>query len=164
MPTPEQKPNHSTTPSPGLLRQLLGDAVSDRTKASWPELEKQWAGRQIEMPGPASKVNRIGEMGWLQRQLNPNAYASTSPLGTIALNRQLIEGEKQDLGDVLAHEMTHVNQGGRGWLRSFTEPDKVENEAINAEAMRPIRRGDIELRAPIQATQQPKKPILLARK
>lgn len=132
-------------PSPRLLRKILGNPQSIK---DWPELDSKWAGREIEMPDEAGKVNRIMPMNFLTKFMNPDAYASTSPFGTISLNRELIEKDKQDLGDVLAHEMAHVGQGKSGFLRKFYEPNKVENEAIDKEALRKVRKGNIHLRTP----------------
>lgn len=132
----------------GLLRKLLGvDALSNKLGDEWPELQKQWAGRQVEMPKEADQVNKIGKMGIFSKWRNPDAYAVTGPFGTINLNRDLIEKDKQDLGDVLVHELTHVGQGKQGFLRKIYNPSAVENEAVNAEAMRKVRKEDIPLRS-----------------
>lgn len=123
----------------------MGGVMSDSTAQQWPDLEKAVAGRQIEMPEESAKVNRVMSMGPLFKMLNPDAYAVTGPFKTIALNKDLIEHDKQDVNDVLAHELAHVGQGSRGFLRKFTEPDAVENEAVNREALRKVRRTDIRL-------------------
>lgn len=132
----------------GLLRRLLlgEDKLPQNLQDKWPELAKQWAGRQVERPDLAAKVGGISEMGLFSKWMNPDAYGSTSPFGHISLNRDLIEKDKQDLGDVLIHEMTHVGQGQKGFLRKYYEPNKVENEAVNAEGLRKVRKTDIPLR------------------
>lgn len=133
-------------PSSSFLRMLLGGPLSSNLRKSWPELEQSWAGREIEMPEEAADVNKIAEMNWLQKRMYPDTYGVTSPFGTIGLNRELIEKDKQNLGDVLVHELAHVGQGKGGFLRKFYEPNKLEDEAVNREALRNVRREDIPLR------------------
>lgn len=119
--------------------------MSDKTAKDWPELENAVAGRQIEMPNESAKVNRIMEMGPIFKYFHPDAYAVTGPMGTISMNKQLIKNDKQDVNDVLAHELTHVGQGKSGFLRKFYEPNAVEDEAVNRESMRNVQKGDIFL-------------------
>lgn len=133
-------------PKPNLIRRILGSPMSERTKQEWPELEAAYAGREIEMPEETARANRIINMGPFTRFMNPDAYAVTGPFGTIALNRALIEKENQDLSDILIHELSHVGQGKKGFLRNYFNPSEIENEAINREAMRKVRKGDIYLR------------------
>lgn len=142
-----------TTPSPGILQKLLTfgrDPLSPQSAQQWPELQKAWSGRQIEMPAQAAKTTNISEMGPLNRWLRPDAYAATGPLGGIQLNRPLIEKEGQDINAVLAHELTHVGQGPLNWLKgnfgSQQLADKLETEARDKEATRKVRTTDIELR------------------
>lgn len=129
-------------PNPSLIRRILGNPVQDK---NWPELEASFAGREIEMPAEANKVNRIINMGPFSRWRNPDAYAVTGPFGTIALNRKLIEKDNQNLDDVLVHELAHVGQGKSGFLRKFFNSSDIEQEAINREALRNVRREDIPL-------------------
>lgn len=141
-------------PSPGILQKLLTlgrDPLSPATSQGWPELQKAWSGRQVEMPSQAAQTTDISEMGPLSRFLKPDAYASTGPLGGIQLNRQLIEKDKQDVNAVLAHELTHVGQGPWNWIKSNYLGDsqlgeKLEREARDKEVMRKVRTTDIELR------------------
>jgi hypothetical protein len=42
--------------------------------------------------------------------------------------------------------MTHANQGWGGFLRKIYNPSADENAAINAEALRKVRKEDIPLR------------------
>lgn len=142
---PNQK-QVKTEPRPSIIRRIFGGPLSESTAQNWPQLQQQWAGREIEMPEETARVNRIINAGPLFRYFNPDAYAVTGPFGTVALNRPLIEKEGQDLGDVLTHELAHIGQGKKGFLRKFYEPSKVEEEAINREAMRKVRRSDIPLR------------------
>lgn len=135
-------PQEQKKAKPSLLRRIFGDA---HIPNNWPELQKQWAGREIEYPEDAAKVNSISEMGPFSKWRYPDAYAVTGPLGNIYLNRKLIEKDKQDLSSVLSHELKHVGQGFGGFLRQMYDPN-VENEAINREAMRPVRK-DIHLPA-----------------
>jgi len=135
-------------PKQSLLRRLFGDPVSDATEQSMPGIRAAWTGRQIERPDLEGSVNSIKPMGIINRWRYPDAYAVTSPFGGISLNKELIQSEGQDLNDVLIHEMTHANQGGGGFLRKFYNPSRDENEAINAEAMRKVRKTDIPLRSP----------------
>ena len=134
------------SPSPRLLRRILGEPVSGSLEKEWPELKSAFAGREIEMPGESEKVNWIKQMGPIMKMLNPDAYAATNPFGVISVNKGLIEKDKQNLDDVLVHELAHIGQGKKGFLRKFFEPSRVEGEAINREGMRKVRRGDINLR------------------
>lgn len=131
-----------------ILRRIIGDPISESTDREWPELRKSFAGREIERPDLANKVTSVKPFGLFDYWKNPNAYASTSPFGGIRLNRERIETEKQDLNDVLVHEMAHAGQGLKGFLKSIYNPNKFEDEAINAEALRKVRKGDIHLRTP----------------
>ena len=135
-------------PKQSLLRRIWGDPISASTDKAWPELRKVWSGRQIEAPDKEGSVTSVKPMGMFNKWRYPDAYAVTGPFGGIQLNRDLIQNENQDLGDVLIHEMTHAKQGGGGFLRKFYNPSAVENEAIDAEVMRKVHRKDIELRAP----------------
>jgi hypothetical protein len=119
--------------------------MSESTAKEWPALEASMAGRQNEMPVESAKLGRVMPMGMLSKLMYPDAYAVTGPLGTVAMNRELIEKDKQNIDDVLAHELAHVGQGKMGFMRKFYEPDKVENEAIDREALRNVRREDINL-------------------
>lgn len=137
---PETKPKQS------LLRRIFGDPISASTDKAWPELRGAFAGRQIERPDLEGNVTSVKPMGMFNKWRYPDAYAVTNPFGGISLNRELIEKDKQDLGDVLIHEMTHANQGAGGFLRKFYNPSPDEYAAINAEGLRKVRRGDIPLR------------------
>jgi len=127
---------------------MLGGPMSESTAQSWPALEASLAGRQNEMPNEAGKLNYLSTMGPLSKMMYPDAYAVTGPMGSVMMNRELIEKDKQNVDDVLAHELTHVGQGKMGFLRKFYQPDKVENEAIDREAMRNVRREDVNLPMP----------------
>lgn len=144
MPNKKENPQLAN-PSPSLLRRILGGPMSEKTKRNWPELEAKWAGREIEMPRESTMTGRVRLMNILERAFNPDAYAKTTMFGNILLNRPEIEGHGQDLSDVLVHELAHIGQGKKGFLRKFYEPSKVEEEAINREAMRKVRRTDIPL-------------------
>lgn len=135
MPQQPEKGKVQTAPSPSLMQRLMGGVMSDSLSQEWPQLAQSWAGREMAMPNETAKTNRVMTMGPLMKWLNPDAYAVTGPLGTIALNRGLIEKDNQNLNDVLTHELTHVKQGKKGFLRNFYEPSRVEDEAINYEAM-----------------------------
>jgi hypothetical protein len=130
------------------LRRLFGDPISSRTDKSWPELRAAWSGRQIERPDLEGSVTSVAPMGIFNRFRYPDAYAVTGPFGGIQLNRELIDKDKQDINDILIHEMTHANQGGGGFLRKLLtgSMNQDEREAINAEAMRKVRKTDIPLR------------------
>jgi hypothetical protein len=128
------------------MRRLMGGVMSDSTAQNWPALSQEVANAEINMPAESQATNRVFEMGPISRTLYPDTYAMTGPLGTIGFNRQLIEQDKQNLGDVVTHELTHVGQGMRGFNRYIPGGrQELENEAVNAEAMRPIRREDVYL-------------------
>lgn len=133
-------------PSPSLLRRIFGHDPLATTEEEYPGIRAAWSGREIEFPEESSQVNRIRPMNFLTKLLNPDAYAATSLFGTIGLNRENIERDKQSLPDVLTHELAHIGQGKKGFLRRLYEPRKVEDEAVDKEANRKVRRGDIYLR------------------
>lgn len=132
-------------PTLSLLQRVFGGPMSESTAKEWPALEASMAGRQNEMPVESAKLGRVMPMGFLSKMMYPDAYAVTGPMGTVAMNRELIEKDKQNIDDVLSHELAHVGQGKMGFLRKFYEPNKVENEAIDREALRNVRREDIPL-------------------
>jgi len=129
-----------------LLRRIFGDPVSDSTEQQIPGIRASWMGRQVERPDLEGNVTSIKPMSMFNKWRYPDAYAMTSPFGSIQLNNDAITRDKQDMNDVLIHEMTHANQGMGGFLRKLYNPSKDENAAINAEAMRKVRKTDIELR------------------
>lgn len=137
-----------TSPSAGLIGRLIGGPMSSSAARDWPQLEASLAGRQNEMPKEAGGLNYLSTMGPLSKMIYPDAYAVTGPMGTVMMNKELIQKDNQNVDDVLAHELTHVGQGKMGFLRKFYQPDKVENEAIDREAMRNVRREDVNLPMP----------------
>lgn len=134
-----------TEPNPSLLHRMFG-GLSNSSAKQWPELEQAWHGREIEMPKETARTGIVRPMNIIERAMNPDAYAKTSMFGNIALNRPMIEGHNQNLSDVLVHELTHVGQGKSGFLKKYLNPSAVENEAVNKEGLRNVRRTDIELR------------------
>lgn len=134
--------------------------MAESTKQDWPELNTEWASREVDMPNETSATSRVMPMGSLFKKMNPDAYAVTGPLGTIALNRELIEKDKQNLGDVLTHELTHVKQGKKGFLRQLSGDSEVESEAINREAMRKVNKNDVDLPSSNPLIQGPQEPKL----
>lgn len=148
MPSPNDKkkpPRKEDPPTLSILQRIFGGPMSESTAKEWPALEASMAGRQNEMPVESAKMGRVMPMGRLSKMMYPDAYAVTGPMGTIAMNRELIEKDKQNIDDVLTHELAHVGQGKKGFLRKFYEPNKVEDEAVNREALRNVRREDIRL-------------------
>ena len=59
-----------------------------------------------------------------------------------------IRADNQNIDDVMAHEMTHAGQGIGGYIRQLFGSRLPENQAINAEGLRKVRRTDIPLRSP----------------
>lgn len=130
--------------------------MSDKTAQEWPDLQRSWAGREIEMPNETMATNRVRPSNFIERALMPNAQAVTYPWGTIALNRKSIEDTQSDLGDVLAHELTHIGQNRKsgmlgGIWDNFRQRGSnygakdYEQEALEAESQRKVRRFDIPL-------------------
>lgn len=109
---------------------------------------------QIEMPKQAEAAN-IQPMNWLEARLLPGAAAVTWPWGRIGMHEGRITQSGLDPGDVMAHELTHIGQTQRdgmirAMLKSMTGPKDYlarpyEQEALQAEAQRPVRRSDIHL-------------------
>lgn len=142
------------------IRDYFGSPSSKVSGAGdWPELHQSWAGREIEMPKETAATRKVRPMNWYEKYwAAPDADAVTWPyLGTIALNRDLIEKNKQNLGDVLVHELTHVGQNRNTSILDFLKrmipggsgsyyEDPRETQAFEAERKRPVRRHDIELK------------------
>jgi len=135
---------NAVVPQEGIIPRMMGGVMSNRMATQYPDVEKAFAGRSVEFPENAAKVNRIGEMGFLKRKLTGDAYGSTSPFGTIELNMPAIQRDKQDINDVLSHEMAHAGQGISGFLKSFYSREP-EDKAINSEVFRKVRKTDIQL-------------------
>ena len=117
--------------------------------------ESRVATAQIERPREAA-ASYVRPMNALERWLLPQAAGIMWPWGRISLNRPLIEQSELDPGDVTAHELVHVGQQQREGLLPTLLRDLVasrqeylarphEQEALEAEARRPIRRHDIRL-------------------
>lgn len=152
----EKRESNRISPSPSLLRRLLGGPISERVQENWPELANKWALMESsEMPHEAAATNRVRSMNFIEKYLEPRADAITWPWGTIALNKELIGKNKADIGDILAHELTHVGQRKKSglmkhWAETITAPKEYlarphEQEALEAETRRPVRHGDIRL-------------------
>ena len=156
---------HSTS----LLRKVFGDPLSQRNAEQWPELATSWAGRQVEMPNEAAKVNKLRPMNFIEKAILPGAAGVTWPWGTIALNQNEIKNNGLDLGDTLAHEVKHASQNTVGGFlkKLYNAPSDMmkpyheksqEKEAFNYEYNRPVRRYDINLNSP-RDTMAANKPI-----
>lgn len=131
-----------------LLRKIFGHNPNSIPESEWPGMAKAWEEVQAENPA-AGLVNRIEPMGWLGKLYSGGADAFTGPFGGIHLNKEAIEKSGSNLGDVLTHETTHVKQGIPGWIQSkFPSitgiPQKLEEEPINMEVARAVKRAEIE--------------------
>ena len=165
-------PNQDENPKPSLFRRIFGvKPLSDRDAADWPELAKQWSGREIERPYDTAKTNSVRPMNMIERAILPGAAGVTWPWGSIGLNRKVIEDNGLDLGDTLVHELAHVGQGGGGGLmrklvnapadimRPYHEKS-YEKEAFDAEHNRPVRHFDINLPNPSKIMKTSVKPTV----
>ena len=135
-------------PKKSFLRRIIGDPINESTEREIPGIRAAWSGRQIERPDLEGNVSSIRPMSMLNKLLYPDAAAKTGIFGGIQLNKELIDKEGHDINDVLIHEMTHANQGFGGFLRKLYNPSPDEFAATDAEAMRKVRKTDIELRSP----------------
>ncbi len=148
MPQKQEKPKViDTKPSPSIIRRLLNSgAVSERTQGQYPELGAAWANMERTMPRETAATHRIAPMGSLGKLLYGNAYAVANPLTrTIGVNRELIAKDKQNLEDILTHELTHIHQKPSivsGLKKLYTAPENQpeEIEALEAERKRPRAR------------------------
>lgn len=138
--------NSMSAPSQGWKQKLFGAAMSDESIDKNPDIARAWAGRQVEFPEAAKNVMSVKPMSMFRKMISDNPYGYTSPLGQISINLDQIRADKQDINDVMAHEMEHANQGMMGYFRNMLGIGNDENKAINAEAMRKVRRTDIPLR------------------
>lgn len=149
MPQIQGKQKVNSKPSPSLLRKLLGGPISESTEQEWPELAKEWASAQINMPNETAMTDFVGPMGPVERFITGGASGRNN-LGRISINRNVVTQDK-NLKDVLQHELTHMGQKSRGlmgYLKSIgTSWDKrpEEIEATQAESRFPRRKSDIYL-------------------
>jgi hypothetical protein len=135
-----------------ILKRILGGDMSESVYDDYPELAKEWASAQINMPREAAMVNRVGPMGLISRNTPPYKDASgvTGPMGTIAINRKAVTEDK-NLKEVLQHELTHAGakpRGITGFMESKVYPwaeRPEEKEAIAAESKFQRRMSDIYL-------------------
>lgn len=136
--------------------------LSDKDAQNWPALEKEVASHATsQMPDAVRKTRRIRPMNFWERFTTPSdTEAITTPFNSIALNRKAIEANGTDLGNVLTHELTHVNQlnnkgilgrlfGGLNRLTTSYDDNPDEIAAYAAEGNRKIpSRKDIKLPEP----------------
>ena len=136
------------------MRKIFGGPMSESTQEEWPELAKQWASAEVNMPRETSKVNRIGPMGPVERKLTGGATGRTK-FGNMSINREAVTLDNT-LRDTLVHELTHAGQPHRGlvqYLKDIVTPwEKIpaEQEAIEAERTYPWKevRADRKLKYP----------------
>lgn len=157
---------------PGLwdrVKGVLGTLSGEEDSTGWPALDAEKARfATSEMPEQMRDAN-VQPMNAVERRLLPSAYGVTYPWGRVALNRPAIEANRQNLGDTLAHELTHVKQGQHLGMLGLLQRDMFsrqpayldrphEIEAFVAEGHRPIHRRDIHL--PYEAP--PSRPSMAA--
>ena len=148
MPALGWKPKVNSSPSPSLLRKVLGGPISESVQTEWPELAKEWASAEVNMPEETAKVSRVSSMGPIER-LWTGATGRTA-FGNVSVNRPAVEEDK-NLRGVLQHELTHVGQKPRGligYLKSMGtswENRPEEQEAMAAESKFPRIQRDIYL-------------------
>lgn len=126
--------------------------MSESVQQDWPELAKEWASAQVNMPRETSMVNRVGPMGPVEKWWTDliGGVSGRSNFRNISLNRKAVTEDK-NLKETLQHELTHIGQpsrGLRGYLRSLnTSWDKrpEEIEAGAAESKFPRMDRDIIL-------------------
>lgn len=136
------------------MRKMTGGPISESTEKEWPELAKQWAAAEVNMPKETSMVDRVGPMGPVEQKLTGGANARTN-FGRISINRNNVTLDNS-LRDTLVHELTHAAQPHRGLIQymkdMFTPWDKIpyEQEAIQAEQNYPWKevRSDRKLKYP----------------
>ena len=153
------------------MRRIFGGNLSEKQSQNWPGLQSEWAKFETsERPESTKKTRKVREMNWLEKKITgPNVNAVTLPWRSILLNRQNIERSGGNLGDTLAHELTHVDQlQKQGLLGTIADSLKQqygpllkgqnpntyekylarpkEQEAFESEVNRPIIRSDIRLK------------------
>lgn len=116
--------------------------LSEKTIREWPELDREVAHMtNVEQPDLMRRTKKIRPMNWYEKFALKGADAITWPWGTIAMNKDAMKKNNSNLGDVLAHELTHIGQksGILGNMRRMlpgapsylARPD--EQEAFQAE-------------------------------
>jgi hypothetical protein len=132
---------------------MMGGNISESVQKEWPELAKEWASAEVNMPEETSKVSRVGPMGWVESHLPKIGDASgRSNFGRISINRQAVT-EDNNLKETLQHELTHVGQKPKTLVehlkslfdRTPWEDRPEEKEAIAAELKFPRATKDIYL-------------------
>lgn len=113
------------------MQRMMGQGVSSATADEWPELAKNWASAEINMPREASMTGDVRPMNRLEKFLTGGATAKSYPWGTLAINREATT-QDNNLRDTLAHELVHSGQAPRGLTQIlkdyFTPWDKIPNE------------------------------------
>lgn len=141
---PKKKGHDSSAdPSPTFMSRMLGSNGDE-----WPELQKQFASAQINMPRESRGIT-ARPMNRLERFASgmlPGGITAMNYPGTIAINRQATE-EDNNLRDTLVHELTHRGQPPRGIgsrlmdLTKSWEKRDVEIEANEAERTYPWKQA-----------------------
>jgi len=107
-------------------------------KSEWPELDKQFASAQINMPKESEGIT-ARPMNRLERfasSLFPGGVSAMNYSNTIALNRQAME-QDNNLRDTLVHELTHSKHNKEpidfiGKFKSLALPWDKRPEEIEA--------------------------------
>lgn len=148
-------------PSPNVARKLWNSsAMSEDVTKQYPDLASAWAGREIEMPAEAAATRNVRPMNWIENKFSgDDTVAMTWPWGTIAINPDRAKQQKQNLGEVLAHELVHVGQNSNPMnllrnayhnLKPYGAEQPREAEAFEYTARRPVRTKDISLDKPVR--------------
>jgi hypothetical protein len=149
LPLPPAKSKVNSSPSPSLLRKILGGPISESVQNDWPELAKEWASAEVNMPEQTAMTDFIGPMGPVENMITKGASGRTA-LGRISLNRKAVT-EDNNLKEVLQHELVHMGQKPQsvsGFLNSRVYPwakRPEEQEAMTMESKFPRRMRDIYL-------------------
>jgi hypothetical protein len=106
-------------PNRGFLMKTYGGVdpkkkypLAEKHAKAWPALEQEVATQAItENPQAIANTRSIRPMNWWERLTTPSdTEAITTPWGGIALNRKSIEQAGTNLGNVLTHELKHIDQ------------------------------------------------------
>jgi len=134
------------------MRRILGGPISESTQNEWPELAKEWASAEVNMPKETSMVDRVGPMGPVEQKLTGGATGRTN-FGSMSINRDAVTLDNT-LRDTLVHELTHAAQPHPGlidYIKNLATPWEKrpeEQEAIQAEQTYPWKKVQSDRQLP----------------
>ncbi len=124
--------NIDTSPGPTVRRKLMGGSMAspiDNQYNNWDALNQEWANMERTMPNESAKLNTIRPM--TMDESKSGAYALKLPMNVIAMNKDLIDKNKANVGDIMTHELTHVGNNDTSFTNWFRNMIGSSNDYMN---------------------------------